>query len=305
MTLCWLTLFVEGVNDHLLDHCQVSSVPHYCGFKEQKIPTIYTVWMVIYWNSNVNIRIFWHTDFWLSLAVSSKVFYFTCNESNIYESFTFWNKLQEKKILFHYVLFLKYFYISIWIYFSHAIYSFDAKLYFQHYYSSLQVSHVSGFCHFGLMSFMGFVTEPWQLPSCPVFSLALFHVGAWCSDHGTHVMSFGFVSGFGHSCSTFCLFVGVCVLEFARPRALLSTCVLWLHAVRVLSAAHIHIMSCAVWHVACVFHGLRAFMLSCLVWTRDLWVFSLAACSCPVLHMAGDLYCMAFVLVFCVPCALM
>ncbi len=32
----WLTLFVEGVNDHLLDHCQVSSVPHYCGFKEQR-----------------------------------------------------------------------------------------------------------------------------------------------------------------------------------------------------------------------------------------------------------------------------
>ncbi len=51
----WLTLFVEGVNDRLLDHCQVSSVPHYCGFKEQEIPTIYTVWMVIDWNSNVNI----------------------------------------------------------------------------------------------------------------------------------------------------------------------------------------------------------------------------------------------------------
>ncbi len=45
----WLTLFVEGVNDHLLDHCQVSSVPHYSGFKEQEIPTIYTVRMVIYW----------------------------------------------------------------------------------------------------------------------------------------------------------------------------------------------------------------------------------------------------------------
>ncbi len=29
----WLTLFVEGVNDRLLDHCQVSSVPQYCGFK--------------------------------------------------------------------------------------------------------------------------------------------------------------------------------------------------------------------------------------------------------------------------------
>ncbi len=32
---------------------------------------IYTVWMVIYWNSNVNILIFWDTDFWLSLVVSS------------------------------------------------------------------------------------------------------------------------------------------------------------------------------------------------------------------------------------------
>ncbi len=67
----WLTLFVEGVNDHLLDHCQVSSVPRYCGFKEQDIPTSYTVWMVIYRNSNVNILILLETDFWLSLAISS------------------------------------------------------------------------------------------------------------------------------------------------------------------------------------------------------------------------------------------
>ncbi len=36
-----------------------------------KNKSIYTVWMVIYWNSNVNILIFWETDFWLSLAVSS------------------------------------------------------------------------------------------------------------------------------------------------------------------------------------------------------------------------------------------
>ncbi len=28
------------------------------------------------------------------------MFCFTCNESKIYESFTFWNKLQEKKNLF-------------------------------------------------------------------------------------------------------------------------------------------------------------------------------------------------------------
>ncbi len=67
----WLTLFVEGVNVRLLDHCQVSSLLHYCGFKEQEIPRIYTVWMVINWNSNVNILIFWDTDFWLSWAVSS------------------------------------------------------------------------------------------------------------------------------------------------------------------------------------------------------------------------------------------
>ncbi len=48
----WLTLFVEGVNDRLLDHCQASSVPLYRGFKEQEISTIYIVWMIIYWNSN-------------------------------------------------------------------------------------------------------------------------------------------------------------------------------------------------------------------------------------------------------------
>ncbi len=29
------------------------------------------------------------------------MFYFTCNESKIYESFTFWNKLQEKNELIH------------------------------------------------------------------------------------------------------------------------------------------------------------------------------------------------------------
>ncbi len=48
-----------------------SAVFPICGFKEQEIPRIYTVWMDIYWNSNVNILIFWDTDFWLSWAVSS------------------------------------------------------------------------------------------------------------------------------------------------------------------------------------------------------------------------------------------
>ncbi len=64
------TLFVEGVNDRLLDHCQDSSVPHYCGFKEQEIPRIYTVWMVIYWNSNVNIQISWY---WFLTFISCKL----------------------------------------------------------------------------------------------------------------------------------------------------------------------------------------------------------------------------------------
>ncbi len=45
--LLWFILFVEGVSDCLLDHCQVSSLPHYCGFKEQEIPGIYTVGMVL------------------------------------------------------------------------------------------------------------------------------------------------------------------------------------------------------------------------------------------------------------------
>ncbi len=105
----------------------------------------------------------------------------------------------------------------------------------------------------------------WQSPDTPVMSgfhvsarlrvcssarecalsrlCALFHVGTLCSDPGTNFLSFGYVSGFGHSRSTFCLFVWVYGLEFARPHALLSTC-------------------------------LRAFMLSCLVWIRGWWVFS-------------------------------
>ncbi len=97
MTLCDLPS-LWGVNDRLLDHCQVSSVPHYCGFKEQEIPRIYNLWMVIYWNSNVNILIFWETDFWLSLAVSS-------NQQN-------WNKKTLKCFTFH-VMNLKYMKVSL------------------------------------------------------------------------------------------------------------------------------------------------------------------------------------------------
>ncbi len=83
-----------------------------------------------------------------------------------------------------------------------------------------------------------------------------------------------------------------------------------------LLAACIHVISCAVWHAACVFHGLCAFKLSWLVWTRCFWVLISCVfvscfahgwwivcwpCTCVFVlceHLAS-------VLVFCVPCALM
>ncbi len=89
---------------------------------------------------------------------------------------------------------------------------------------------------------------------------ALFRVGAWCSDPGTHVLSFGFMSGFGHSRSTFCLFVGVCGLEFARPHTLLSTCVL---------------LCCTF-----VFYRLRAFMLYLVLCGTQLVYFIGCVLSC-------------------------
>ncbi len=65
MTLCSGCQWSSSV---LLPSQQSSQL---CDFKEQEIPRMYTVWMVIYWNSNLNIIIFWQYDFWLSLAVSS------------------------------------------------------------------------------------------------------------------------------------------------------------------------------------------------------------------------------------------
>ncbi len=130
------------------------------------------------------------------------------------------------------------------------------------------------------MSFMGFVTEPWHsrnvlfLCECAASSVrALFHFGVWCSDAGTHVLRFGFV-------------VGVRTLALRIQ----SYCVRVRSRVRSAACSSVHVC----WVLCCctqfVFYRLCAFMLSCLVWTRGLWVFSLAACSCPVLHMAGDLF---------------
>ncbi len=130
---------------------------------------------------------------------------------------------------------------------------------------------VSGFCHFGLVLFMVL----WQSPDTSIMSCfhvsvrlrarsshalshlrALFRVGAWCSDPGTHVLNFGLVSGFRHSRSTFCLIVWVRGLKFARPHALLSTCVCGVvRSSCFYRLSFIHVMSCAVWHLACVYIG--------------------------------------------------
>ncbi len=56
----WFTLFVESVSD--LWTTVKSAVFPIIVVSKNKLPGIYTVGMVIYWNSNVNILIFWDTD---------------------------------------------------------------------------------------------------------------------------------------------------------------------------------------------------------------------------------------------------
>ncbi len=78
----------------------------------------------------------------------------------------------------------------------------------------------------------------------------LFRVGAWCSDPGTHVLSFGFVSGFGHSSH--------CVSVRSRVR---ST---WTRVGVSIGCVHSCYILCCVARSLCI-HWLSAFMLSCLV----------------------------------------
>ncbi len=86
---------------------------------------------------------------------------------------------------------------------------------------------------------------------------ALFHVGAWCLDPGTHVLSFGHVTGFGHSRSSFCHRVSARSRVRSAPRTLVHVCFV----------------------VACIscFYRLRAFMLYLVLCGTQL-VYSLAAC---------------------------
>ncbi len=114
----------------------------------------------------------------------------------------------------------------------------------------------------------------------------------------------------------FSVIVWVRGLEFARLRALMSMCVLLSCTQFVfLSAACIHVISCAVWHAACVFHWLHAFMLSCVnTWLMSFliscvfvscfahgWWIVCWPCACVFVlceHVVSVLF-------FCVPCALM
>ncbi len=157
---------------------------------------------------------------------------------------------------------------------------------------------MSGFCHFGLVLFMVL----WRSPDTPVMSgfhvsvRSLVCVPCFVLERGVRIpalVSWVSVSCRGSDTRAPC---SVLLCERAVSSSLcraLSCPRVFLCCMQFvfLSAACIHVMSCAVWYAACVFHWLCAFMLSCLVWTRGLWVFSLAACSCLVLHMAGDLFC--------------
>ncbi len=155
----------------------------------------------------------------------------------------------------------------------------------------------------------GFVTEPWYSPhvlfSCERARLrlcssralsrlrTLFRVGAWCSDPGTHVLRFGF-RVWVRTLALHFLSLCKCAASSSLDCALSCPCVFCCVA---RSCVHSCYILCCVARSLYI-HWLHAFMLSCLVWTRGLWLFSLAACSCLVLHMAGDV-CWPCACVFC------
>ncbi len=161
----------------------------------------------------------------------------------------------------------------------------------------------------------------WQSPDTPFMSG--FHVSAWlrvCSSScalssACLVSCWSVVFGSRHSCLEFRFRIRVralalhvlslCVSARSRvcwaARSFVHVCFAVLHAVRVfIGCVHSCYILCCVARSLCI-HWLCAFMLSCLVWTRGLWVFSLAVCSCLVLHMAGDLFAgHVLVFLFCV-----
>ncbi len=153
---------------------------------------------------------------------------------------------------------------------------------------------------------MSFVTKPWHshhvlfsrehaassvLEPCALSSACL--VSCWSLVFRSHHSGLEF--RFRVGVRTLALHVlSHCVSVRSRVRSAACSsvhmCFVVLHAVRVfIGCVHSCYVLCCVARSWCI-HWLRAYMLSCLVWKRGLWVFSLAACSCLVLHMAGDLF---------------
>ncbi len=126
----------------------------------------------------------------------------------------------------------------------------------------------------------GFVTEPWHSRH------VLFSCERACALSSACLVScWSVVFRSWHSCLEFRFRVGVWTLVFHVLSCCVSVrswvrsavhssvhvcCVLCCTQFVFLLAVCIHVMSCAVWHTACVFHWLHAFMFSCLVWTRGL-----------------------------------
>ncbi len=148
----------------------------------------------------------------------------------------------------------------------------------------------------------GFVTEPWYSHHVRVFMWArgfecarvarsLVCVPCFMLERGVWIPALmSWVSVTWRGSDTRAPFsVIVCARSRVRsaPRTLVHVCFVVLHAVRV-SIGCVHLC-----YILC--------LCFCLVWTCGLWVFSLAACLCPVLHMAGDLFAgHVLVFLFCV-----
>ncbi len=127
----------------------------------------------------------------------------------------------------------------------------------------------------------------------------LFRFGAWCSDPSTHVLTFGFVTGFWHSRSMLCLVVWVCSLEFAWPHTLLTTCFVFC----VVARSSCFYRLCAFMFCLVLSGTQLVFFISCVFvssFAHGWWFVLLAMCLCFCFVWAHG-----FVLVFCVPCALM
>ncbi len=167
---------------------------------------------------------------------------------------------------------------------------------------------LSAFGHFGPVSVMGFVTEPWHSRHVLFF---MWLCGFECAravalSSACLVSCWSMVFGSRHSCLEFRFRVEVWTLalhvQFHFPAfPVLSSrvlCFMLLHAVRVLSVACIHVMYCAVclcfsWaacsHVvmSCVNTWLMSILISCIS-------------SCPILHMACDFVLLAMCFFLCV-----